>query len=199
MFVKLHYGENEQLIVNPNCRQLTLMGYIREKCQYDKKAFIDLLDESGKLAMLHTVDPQDNVSDKFEHRVIYIPVMLEKSAELDTFKTVKPLLEDWEKLYPQIERKIKILTGEVKRKKSPLGRTLDPRAGKNLDKKNSTLAARSDLSGRSSSYLGRASSMSQSGKGSGANSGKQSASGRKSIVGKADVAKFAQRVKGKRK
>ena len=28
--------ENEELIVNPDCRQVAFMGYLRKKCQYDR-------------------------------------------------------------------------------------------------------------------------------------------------------------------
>lgn len=77
---------------------------------------------------------------------------------------------------------------------------VDSRASKNVDKKNS-LHAKSDVSGRSSSYLGRPSSISQqSGKGSAASNGKQSAPGRKGMTGKTgDAGKLTMKSKGKRK
>lgn len=43
-------------------------------------AFIDLLDENGKLANVHQADPQDNIIENFEDRLIYIPVMLESMS-----------------------------------------------------------------------------------------------------------------------
>ena len=30
------FADNEELMMNPNCRQLIFMNYLREKCQYDK-------------------------------------------------------------------------------------------------------------------------------------------------------------------
>ncbi|XP_045195440.2 uncharacterized protein CXorf65 homolog [Mercenaria mercenaria] len=184
-FVTIQYGENEELIINPNCRQQIFMEYLRKKCQYDKRAFIDLLDENGKLALVHLVAPHDNVRECFEDRLIYIPVMLEKIPDSDNYKTVKPQLEDWEKTYPQLERKIKILTGELRRKKSPY-RGLDPR-GRTVDRKASSLN-KSDA-GRSQSHLGRQSSILQSGRLSTTNA-------RKSILGNKADAKSAAKAKG---
>ncbi|XP_052808267.1 uncharacterized protein CXorf65 homolog [Mya arenaria] len=184
-FITITYGDNEQLMVNPNCRQLTFMGYLREKCQYDKNAFIDLIEEeTGRLAELHMVPREETVRPLLEDRMVFIPVMLEKNQEesLGQYKTVKPLLTDWEKRFPELEKKIKILTGELKR--SPL-RVLEPRGGRPVDRK----ASSSNASGRSSSVLGRAPSVSQSGRNS--TTSKASAIGRKSLMGnKADASKM---------
>ncbi|XP_060572060.1 uncharacterized protein LOC132730209 isoform X2 [Ruditapes philippinarum] len=145
-------------------------------------AFIDLLDENGRLTNLHLVNPHDNVRDCFEERIIYIPVMLEKIPDSDNYKTVKPQLEDWEKTFPQLEKKIKILTGEVKRKKSPY-RGLG--GGRVVDRKASSLSNKSDA-GRSQSQLGRPSTILQS----------TTNTGRKSVVGNKGEIKMASKVKG---
>ena len=36
LFALLYIPENEELMMNPNCRQIIFMDYLRTKCQYDK-------------------------------------------------------------------------------------------------------------------------------------------------------------------
>ncbi|KAH3724235.1 uncharacterized protein CXorf65 homolog [Dreissena polymorpha] len=169
-FITIHFGENEQFMMNPNCRQRIFMDYIRAKCQYEKNAFIDLMDEYGNLAIVHGVKENCNVRANFEDRLAYVPVMLEKFADPThgEYKMVKPLLTDWEKLFPLLEKRIKILTGELKRKKSPTGRTLEPRGGRNIDRKASSNKSEA---GRSPSIMGRSPSILQTGRNSGTLSG----------------------------
>jgi len=49
---------------------------------FDISAFIDLVDERGKLAEVHSLKPLASVREAFEDRLTYIPVMLESKDVL---------------------------------------------------------------------------------------------------------------------
>ncbi|XP_046573262.1 uncharacterized protein CXorf65 homolog [Haliotis rubra] len=106
MFIRLLYGEQQMIVVNPNCTAKLFIDYIKAICNFDQTAIIDLCDESGNLAYIHTKNKTDNIFSLTVPRAIYIPVLIEKGPD-DSIKSILPLLVDWDKTYPSLERKLK--------------------------------------------------------------------------------------------
>ncbi|XP_052102945.1 uncharacterized protein LOC127736440 isoform X2 [Mytilus californianus] len=66
MYITVEYGDNQNLLVNPDCPTKIFTEYIHKKCNF----------------------PKDIHEDK-------------------SLKKITPILKDWEKKYPNLERKLR--------------------------------------------------------------------------------------------
>ncbi|XP_078322755.1 uncharacterized protein CXorf65 homolog [Crassostrea virginica] len=105
-FIILEYGENENLILNPDCACKLFLDYIRDKCKVNPTDVIDLIDENAWASELFTKSPAENVVSMFTPRGVYILASIELYED-STIKKITPLLQDWEKKYQFLERKLK--------------------------------------------------------------------------------------------
>lgn len=65
------------------------------------------MDQQGRLANVQSIEPHGNVKGCFDPRQTSIPVWLERDNDdpPNSYKTIKPLLNDWEKKYSNLESK----------------------------------------------------------------------------------------------
>ncbi|XP_061177334.1 uncharacterized protein CXorf65 homolog isoform X1 [Saccostrea echinata] len=105
-FIIVEHGENENLIVNPDCSCKHFLDYIRTKCKISPKDVVDLIDENAWASELFTKNPSENVVSMFAPRGVYILASIELYED-NSIKKITPLLQDWEKKYQFLERKLK--------------------------------------------------------------------------------------------
>lgn len=105
-FIIVEHGESENLILNPDCTCKLFLDFIREKCKVDPKDVVDLIDENAWASELFTKNPNENVVSLFSPRGVYILASVELYED-NTIKKITPLLQDWEKKYQFLERKLK--------------------------------------------------------------------------------------------
>lgn len=106
MFIFVRHGDNEDLLVNPNCTIKNLSDYITSKCHLPKDSIIDLTDGNSVMTNMHSKETTEYASQLFKNRNVYLLC----TVELNTDKSVKkitPRLQEWEKQYPLLERKIR--------------------------------------------------------------------------------------------
>ncbi|XP_046359562.2 uncharacterized protein CXorf65 homolog [Haliotis rufescens] len=155
MFIRLIYGEQQMILVNPNCTAKLFIDYIKATCSFDDTAIIDLCDESGNLAYIHTKHTTDNVFSLTVPRATYMPVLIEKGAD-DSMKSIVPLLVDWDKTYPTLDRRLKQYTAAAEKPKKVVIETKGKRRERLGDQSPSR---RSSSSGNSNEMSPRPSNM----------------------------------------
>ncbi|KAL5009809.1 hypothetical protein ScPMuIL_012114 [Solemya velum] len=108
MFIKIVYGDKQNMLMNPNCNNRIFMDYLKDKCKYSSKEKLDLCDETGVVMNMESREPRDTLVKLFRHRMTYIPLIVEVKDTENPGKIIyTPLLQDWEKRYPELLRKIK--------------------------------------------------------------------------------------------
>lgn len=117
MLIFLLYGDNEMLPLNANCGARTFFDYVKKKCNFDDNMRFDFCTVKGKLTNVINRPGMQIIAPLLKEKRLYIPVVLERNEDL-TFKVVQPLLDDWEKRYPDLEKNIKELNGPVILQKS---------------------------------------------------------------------------------
>ncbi|XP_062606971.1 uncharacterized protein CXorf65 homolog isoform X2 [Saccostrea cucullata] len=105
-FIIVEYGENENVIVNPDCSCKHFLDYIRTQCKISPTDVVDLIDENAWASELFTKSPSENVVSMFVPRGVYILASIELYED-NSIKKITPLLQDWEKKYQFLERKLK--------------------------------------------------------------------------------------------
>ncbi|XP_064628873.1 uncharacterized protein CXorf65 homolog [Lineus longissimus] len=104
MFITLRFGDDDKLLVNPNCACKNILEFIREKCDCDKSALVDLCDENGCVKYLHEQPEMDLASDIIQDKATYIPLVVEKNED-QTIKKFHPLLQNCKAVYPTLKSK----------------------------------------------------------------------------------------------
>ncbi|PAA69026.1 hypothetical protein BOX15_Mlig014401g2 [Macrostomum lignano] len=90
VFVTVKHGVNEQTLFNQDCRSVTLLNAIREKCSLDAKDVIDLSDRDGNVKDLRK-NPNMQAKEVLADRE---DVILLRVGENDKGKLIyTPLLE----------------------------------------------------------------------------------------------------------
>ncbi|XP_069142008.1 uncharacterized protein CXorf65 homolog [Argopecten irradians] len=113
MFINVEHGDGKNLLVNPDCNAVILQDYIRRACGVKSTVTIDLSDENALLMELFNKPPQENMFDFFMPRSTFVLVQVERGPDGSILK-VSPLLTDWEKKYPFMERKLRQRDKKVK-------------------------------------------------------------------------------------
>ncbi|XP_060065405.1 uncharacterized protein CXorf65 homolog [Ylistrum balloti] len=106
MFINVEYGDGKTLLVNPDCNAVVLQDYVRRACGIRPKVVVDLSDEHASLVELFNKPPHENMFDYFMPRSTFVLVQIDKGAD-GSISKVTPLLTDWEKKYPFMERKLR--------------------------------------------------------------------------------------------
>ncbi|XP_033740039.1 uncharacterized protein CXorf65 homolog isoform X2 [Pecten maximus] len=106
MFINVEHGDGKTLLVNPDCNAVILQDYVRRSCGIKSTVTIDFSDENAVLTELFSKPPQENMFDFFMPRSTFVLVQIDRGADGSILK-VTPLLTDWEKKYPFLERKLR--------------------------------------------------------------------------------------------
>ncbi|VDI36851.1 Hypothetical predicted protein [Mytilus galloprovincialis] len=106
MYITVEYGDNQSLIVNPDCPTKIFTEYIHKKCNLPKDTMIDLTDENATQFDLFAKDPFESVFLLFKVRHTYLVCTVELYDDM-SLKKITPILNDWEKKYPSLERKLR--------------------------------------------------------------------------------------------
>ncbi|ESO98571.1 hypothetical protein LOTGIDRAFT_239014 [Lottia gigantea] len=108
MLISLLYGDSQCLLLNGNCSCRNFVDYIKAECKFEFEGTLDICDENGTLLHLPNKPTMENLAHLLIPRAIYIPVVLETKRVNDkTVKNFSPLLNDWQKKYPVLEKKLK--------------------------------------------------------------------------------------------
>ncbi|XP_061177335.1 uncharacterized protein LOC133186069 isoform X2 [Saccostrea echinata] len=119
-FIIVEHGENENLIVNPDCSCKHFLDYIRTKCKISPKDVVDLIDENAWASELFTKNPSENVVSMFAPRGVYILASIEwklKHWDKKQQKIAEEKAGDVAEIMSQINSK-EIKDGKLNRKKS---------------------------------------------------------------------------------
>ncbi|XP_064601052.1 uncharacterized protein CXorf65 homolog [Liolophura sinensis] len=122
MFVKLLYGDEESVLLNPDCSIINFMQYVRERCDFDNKGLLAFCNDSGQVIMVSEKQTMETLAGSMEHRESYVPLELERNSSNKITKAI-PLLKNYEKHFPSLEQKLKTLvtdSPEKTRKRSPV-------------------------------------------------------------------------------
>ncbi|XP_071137005.1 uncharacterized protein CXorf65 homolog [Mytilus edulis] len=106
MYITVEYGDNQSLIVNPDCPTKIFTEYIHKKCNLPKDTMIDLTDENATQFDLFAKDPFESAFLLFQVRHTYLVCTVELYDD-KSLKKITPILNDWEKKYPSLERKLR--------------------------------------------------------------------------------------------
>ncbi|VDI68635.1 Hypothetical predicted protein [Mytilus galloprovincialis] len=96
--------DNQSLIVNPDCPTKIFTEYIHKKCNLPKDTMIDLTDENATQFDLFAKDPFESAFLLFQVRHTFLVCTVELYDD-KSLKKITPILNDWEKKYPSLERK----------------------------------------------------------------------------------------------
>ncbi|XP_014777909.1 uncharacterized protein LOC106874628 isoform X1 [Octopus bimaculoides] len=102
--------DNQHTILNPNCRMLIFTEWLKMKCKYDKTLEIDLMDFSGNILNLSSsqrwyANEVINVGETY--------VLLSVERDNGNIKYIS-LLENLEKIHPELYNKLEGLSGSSK-------------------------------------------------------------------------------------
>ncbi|KAM4709213.1 uncharacterized protein C22orf15 homolog [Discoglossus pictus] len=120
MFVTVKYGDDNQIILNTNCRIVNLTESLKEKCQCEADASIDLLDESGNLINLCDLEgSQDNAINYLKERQRYILVRINKGDGSEPAR-YESMLDNLGKRHPELAERLQKLSHPNIREKGRL-------------------------------------------------------------------------------
>ncbi|KAL4660340.1 hypothetical protein GN956_G452 [Arapaima gigas] len=107
MFVIVHFGERQSEILNPNCRIVSFVHYLKEQCKVDPHECVDLLDTTGELANLSEREPSLELAcSVLRDRHSYVLIRVTR-AEGVTGCKYEPLLRDLDKTHPALAERLK--------------------------------------------------------------------------------------------
>ncbi|KAM7391472.1 hypothetical protein PAMP_022161 [Pampus punctatissimus] len=74
MFVTVLFGDNRMEMFNLNCKLINFIHNLKERCDLDFKACVDLMDSSGRVMNLeakrHSVDPASSLLVERQYHVL---------------------------------------------------------------------------------------------------------------------------------
>ena len=106
MFVTIEWGENKSLVINPDCMAVVFIDCIKKTCGLSKSTIIDLCDETATLFEMYNKDPMENIFDYFLPRSAFLLVSVQRNVDGSVGK-ITPLMDEYEKKYPFLERKLR--------------------------------------------------------------------------------------------
>ncbi|XP_018587089.1 uncharacterized protein C22orf15 [Scleropages formosus] len=110
MFVTVQFGERQSEIFNLNCRIVSFVHRLKERCRVDPDEHIDLLDTTGELANLSerelSTDPAGSV---LRDRHSYVLIRVTRSEGAVGCK-YEPLLYDLDKSHPSLAERLRRLS-----------------------------------------------------------------------------------------
>ncbi|XP_069601514.1 uncharacterized protein C22orf15 homolog [Ranitomeya imitator] len=110
MFVTVKFGDDHQILLNPNCKAINLTESLRERCQCGPEVAIDLLDESGNLINLSDFEgSQDNATNYLKERQTYVLVKIIRGEGSEPAR-YESLLENLWKRHPELAERLQKLS-----------------------------------------------------------------------------------------
>ncbi|XP_077136964.1 uncharacterized protein C22orf15 homolog isoform X1 [Ranitomeya variabilis] len=122
MFITVKFGDDHQILLNPNCKAINLTESLRERCQCGPEGrdttfifclflvAIDLLDESGNLVNLSDFEgSQDNATNYLKERQTYVLVKIIRGEGSEPAR-YESLLENLWKRHPELAERLQKLS-----------------------------------------------------------------------------------------
>ncbi|XP_028408127.1 uncharacterized protein CXorf65 homolog [Dendronephthya gigantea] len=78
MFIVVLFGDSQQELFNPNCKNILLIENIKKRCNCKEKDTIDLAEESGAVKSMNERPSEQFASEYLEYRRTYILVEVKR-------------------------------------------------------------------------------------------------------------------------
>ncbi|XP_063313120.1 uncharacterized protein C22orf15 homolog [Pelobates fuscus] len=110
MFITVKFGDDHQILLNPNCKLVNLIESLKEQCQCGPDVSIDLLDESGNLINLSDLEgSQDIATNHLHERQCYVLVKVIRGEGSEPAR-YESLLENLWKRSPELAERLQKLS-----------------------------------------------------------------------------------------